>query len=460
MPDFYSWQKADKKFSDVMTGDGLNHDFDYLNSYTRNQPQNQSIFEQLQQNYNNRESGKQVDGFQTSKTRIDIDKDSIGVANPGYAYESAVINGTAINGQLLDDYEEDFLNNDVDFYDSALQENRLRNLKGRPNSLLDQIEDGAKKVVEIKYSLVNRIIWIISTIILIGSVVFYFSAVQPSAFNLLHSVVLGKIDKMQKSHVEMLQTAKEFRDGMNKTLVGYPVATDCSLQQPIDFSTFEENRFESLINNEFQPDPELLTLYSSESFKYNFFANSYIDLYENYKQNSVSLGQTVENYSYLPSLLEYQNAYVESCKLLMTGQFRTDVIAAQCENLKSKVADTLQRFVELEIPPTSKVSTAVNNSIQDCGVQPNGRGITLTSNIAKWRDSFYLNYQDFMDRKINFTPFDESINRIESDFAERLETVRNSINKEYQNKQKGFPNIYILQPNLNSKTFKLPFTSK
>ncbi len=323
------------------------------------------------------------------------------------------------------------------------------------NPTINQVESSVAPIR--KKSWKNRIIWLLNFCLFIGGIFWYLTLIQPAGLEVIYSANKAKINNLSSDYSS---TSKDFLGYVKKldqfTNIG--INSNCSTQSLITDETVSQALMEEYLNNKLSP--VLDTAKDTNILTYKYFDNNYNNLTLSYIDTLKSLKQNLESVSYIPELIKYRNKFIEGCQSLVDKGFNVQTINQFCNELTPQKDSVIRYFTSIEIPANSKLSTSVAKSIQGCNTRPklgaNGRAAKDSVTIAVWQEQFDLDYDEFIGRRVQVDKLVKDVQVASTQFEEEVIKTKASNQKEFDRKKLGFPNYYILQPNVKVIAKRLP----
>ena len=324
-----------------------------------------------------------------------------------------------------------------------------------PNLIINQVENSVTLIR--KKSWKNRIIWLLTFCLFVGGIFWYLALIQPAGLEVIYSTNQSKINSLSSDYSSI---SKDFLGYVRKldqfTNIG--INSNCSTQSPITDETVSQGLMEEYLNNKLSP--ALDTTKDTNILTYKYFDNNYYNLTLSYANALKSLKQNLESVSYIPELIKYRNKFIEGCQSLADKGFNVQTINQFCNEITPQKDSVIRYFGSIEIPANSKLSTSVAKSVQSCNTKPklgnNGKIAKDSVSIAVWQEQFDLDYDEFLGRRVQTDKILKDIQATDTQFEEEITKIKASNQKEFDRKKAGFPNFYILQPDMKAIAKRLP----
>ena len=327
-----------------------------------------------------------------------------------------------------------------------------------PPNQQDLITENSKKTTLIrKKSWENRLLWVLTFCLLCGGVLWYLAIIQPAGLEVIYSTNQSKINNLSSDYANASKDLLVYIKKLDQ-LANMGASSNCSTQSIVEDETISQTVMNDYLNNKLSPtstsskDDNILT--------YKYFDNNYSNLTLSYSDSLKTLKQNLESISYIPELIKYKNKFIEGCQLLVDKGFNVQTINQYCNELMPQKEAAVRYFGSIEIPANSKLSTSVAKSVQSCNTRPklgtNGRIAKDSVSIAVWQEQFDLDYDEFLGRRIQTDKILKDIQATGTQFEEEITKIKASNQKEFDRKKLGFPNYYILQPDMKAIAKRLP----
>ena len=311
-----------------------------------------------------------------------------------------------------------------------------------------------------KKSWKNRLVWILAFGLIIGGLGWYLVAIQPAGLEVIHVSSQNQINKIKTDHNSTVTNLLTYTRSLDK-YVNTNVSSSCSMQPVITDDTVQQSSMDEYLSKKLVLNGNYSQITDqSNILTYKYFDNNLNNIILSYEDSLKILKQNLESVSYIPSLIQYRNNYIQSCQALIKKGFNVETINQFCTSLEPKKTETIKYFTSLDIPSNSKLSTSVAKSIQECNNKPslgtNGRLAKGSVTTATWQEQFDLDYDEFIGRRVQMDRLFNDIETQNALFDEEIAKVKSSNQKEYDRRKSGFPNYYLLQPNTRAIAKRLP----
>lgn len=311
-----------------------------------------------------------------------------------------------------------------------------------------------------KKSWKNRLAWILAFGLIIGGLGWYLVLIQPAGLEVIHVSNQNQINKIKTDHSNTVTNLLTYTQSLDK-YINANVSSSCSMQPVITDDAIQQSSMDDYLSKKLVSNSNYSQITNqSNILTYKYFDNNLNNIVLSYEDSLKILKQNLESVSYIPSLIQYRNNYIQSCQALINKGFNVETISQFCASLEPKKTETIKYFSSLDIPSNSKLSTSIAKSIQECNNKPslgtNGRLAKGSVTIAVWQEQFDLSYDEFIGRRVQMDRLFKDIEIQNALFDEEIAKVKSSNQKEYDRRKSGFPNYYLLQPNTRAIAKRLP----
>ncbi len=311
-----------------------------------------------------------------------------------------------------------------------------------------------------KKSWKNRFVWILAFVLVISGLGWYLISIQPAGLEIIHLSNQNQINKIKIDHNNTVTNLLTYTQSLDK-YINTNVASSCSMQPIITDDSSQQSSMDDYLSKKLVVNGNYSEITNeSNILTYKYFDNNLNNILLSYEDSLKILKQNLESVSYIPSLIQYRNNYIQSCQVLVNKGFNVETINQFCASLEPKKTETIKYFTSLDIPSNSKLSTSIAKSIQGCNNKPtlgtNGRLAKGSVLMTVWQEQFDLDYDEFIGRRVQMDRLFKDIETQNALFEGEIDKVKSSNQKEYDRRKSGFPNYYLLQPNTKAIIKRLP----